>query len=742
MLRRSAPFALLLAAAVWPFQGPLFAGRVLYFRDINVTYFPDFVFVARALAAGVWPFWHPGVDAGSPFLFVYPVHLALLATVGARATLALSPALHLLLAALGTQALARRLGRGRWAAAFAGVLFCSSGIVLGSVLYPAFLAACWAPLAVAALLDLLERPGPRRVAALALVLALQVSTLGVELLPQTALLALALAPRPRGRAPWVATAAALVLAALVAAPALLGALWLLQGTPRGAGFAARQALAYSTSLPALLEAVLPRFLGETHTFSDVGFWGQPFFPGGSPFFLSLYVGPIGLVLAAIAGRREWRLWALVALGVLLSLGANGPFAVLLGLARVARVPAKFLFLSSLALALLSAAGLERAASDRRRRSWTLVPGLLLLALAALAAGRPTAVCAGLARVIPAAAGPLALDVVARQWPAALAVTGALALAAGAALAGGGRLTPLAGVVAVLDLLVVNGGLNPSADATFYQLREPLRTVVAGAREEGAYRWFSYGLARSGGLSWRPEIRARDSDVWLFYLDRQSLLARTHVLDGLEGAYDVDRMGLAPIGSTLELGEAVPPAFRDHRERLRQANVRWVLSFVPLPADLVRLRNLLPLPEVAEPLRLYELPDALPRAFFVPHLGAAPVPGVAVSYEAVDPHTVRLTADSPPGFLVVLDGQHPDWHASGAAGEVPLRLAGARYRALPTPGGRQAFLLRFRPRFRAPALVLGLLGLLVAGVLGGLPGVSEFTRSRRRRMLDSPPVEGS
>ena len=83
-------------------------------------------------------------------------------------------------------------------------------------------------------------------------------------------------------------------------------------------------MSYSAPPATLVEAALPRFLGDTHTFSDVGFWGQAFFPGGSPFFLSLYLGPVVLLLAARAGCREWRLWALAAAGVLFALGSFGP----------------------------------------------------------------------------------------------------------------------------------------------------------------------------------------------------------------------------------------------------------------------------------------------------------------------------------------------------------------------------------------------------------------------------------
>ena len=53
-----------------------------------------------------------------------------------------------------------------------------------------------------------------------------------------------------------------------------------------------------------------------------------------------------------------------------------------------------------------------------------------------------------------------------------------------------------------------------------------------------------------------------------------------------------------------------------------ANVRYVFSFAALPAELALPLGEASLPEVAEPLRLYELRGALPRAFFVPERPAS------------------------------------------------------------------------------------------------------------------------
>ncbi len=247
-------------------------------------------------------------------------------------------------------------------------------------------------------------------------------------------------------------------------------------------------------------------------------------------------------------------------------------------------------------------------------------------------------------------------------------------------------------------------------------------LVRSATPEGRSRWFSYGVAHTPGLALEPAMLHASSDLALYALDRQTLLARTPALDGLESAFDVDRTGFAPEGATLRVDEAVPGRFREHHPRLRLANVRWVLSFRPLPADLVRLRRGLKLAAVQAPLGLYELRRPLPRAFWMPsswdgELEPGPeTDGTGVRYERPDPHTVELTASTPPGWLVVLDGHHPDWKAEDRSGPVPLRRGPGRYRLLPTPGGDQVLTLRYRPSWPRPAFALALLGLAILGIL--------------------------
>jgi hypothetical protein len=313
-------------------------------------------------------------------------------------------------------------------------------------------------------------------------------------------------------------------------------------------------------------------------------------------------------------------------------------------------------------------------------------------------------------------------VAAEVWPGAFLASGALAVGLGLVVAFVPRAVAAAAVLAVLDLLVVNSGLNPAADGGFYALRPEVRALVEQASGPEPYRWFSYGIAGSLPLRFRFATARAPSDVWLYYLDRQTLLPRTHVLDGLEGAFDEDRVGWAPAGSTLHVSERRPARFAAVHHRLRLANVRWVLSFHPLPEDLVTVRAVAHLPEIHEPLRLHELSGALPRAFWAARPDDLPQDGAApVLYERTDPHTVRLTATTPPGYLVVLDGRHAGWRAHGAAGPVPLVPAHGRYWAVPTPGGAQQMTVRYAPAWRAPALAAATLGALAALGLVLAPG---------------------
>ena len=714
-----APYAAHLLPVLWLFSGPLLEGRVLFFRDLSLYYYPNYVFVADSLAQGVWPLWNPTSDAGAPFLMAYPLELVALATAGARATLAVLPPLHVWIAMCGATHLCRSWGAGAGGAWAAGLFYGASGFVLSAVnLMELFHASAWAPWVVAAILRVAQAPLPRAVAALAVLAALQVATLGAEVVLQTALAAAVLMRvRPRGRA-LAGLVAAAVVAALLAAPALLGVWNLVAGTARAQGFSPESALGWSAGGPVLLEALLPHLFGNVHAFSEAGYWGQSFFPTTQPYLLSLYVG-LGLVVLALTagtGEGRWRWWLLVALGVALAMGRHGPLAApLTALLKTFRSPVKFVLLADLALCVLAGLGVDRLRmAAARGRAWALAPGVALMGAGAALWRWPDLPSRLLAGVVPALAGEQARAVAAEVWPAAFVLSGTMAVGVGLVVAFVPRWAPLAALLAGIDLVAVNSTINAAAEPRFYALRPAMAALVENAAAEGTFRWFSYGIGESPQPRFRLSAATQNHDVWLYYLDRQSLRPRTQVLDGLDGAFDEDRVGWAPQGSTLGAAEWTSARFRDIHERLRLANIRWVLAFHPLPDDLVRLRGQVQMPEVYEPLRLHELRDAWPRAFFAARADGPPEGGSAaapVRYERLDPHTVRLSASTPPGYLHVLDGYHAHWRAEGSGGRVPLQRVFGRYWALPTPGGRQVLTVRYEPPWRTPALAAAALGAL-------------------------------
>src|SRR5262245_17701997 len=448
-----APHAAYAALVLWLFSGTILEGRVLFFRDLSTFFYPNLVFLERSLAQGVWPLWNAGADAGAPFLpNAYPLDLLLVSLLGATRALALSPPLHLLIALSGTFRVGRRLGMDAWGAWTAGVAFGLGGYFLSSVnLLPLLQAGALAPWVLAAALALFERPTGPRAAALAAVTALQVSTLAGEIVILTWLvLPFLMAKRPTRRS-VLALGGAALLAALLLAPVLCNVASALAGTQRAAGFGAAQALGYSARVPVLLEAVLPRFFGDVHAFTYHGFWGQAFFPEGNPYFLSLYFGPVALAAALAAGRH--RVWLLVLLGLVLSLGAYGPLAsVLPPLLHVFRAPVKFFFLCAIGLSLLVGLGVTRAMKASRPG---LGPALVGAAMA----------LAGALLHLPGTAAPLlaalpaefqdsgALWAAQEVWPGRFLLSGLLALAAAVALARGARLVPFVPGVLALDLLI-------------------------------------------------------------------------------------------------------------------------------------------------------------------------------------------------------------------------------------------------------------------------------------------------
>lgn len=185
--RRVAPGLVLLAGVL------VFHHRVLFsqgwtipwdFRDYHL---PLAEFMARSLREGRLPLWDPYTYCGVPFYanvqaqFAYPpawLTVAASNLAGGRRLLEFLEwqlALHVFLAGLFTYQLCRRLGGGRAAATFGGVVFELGGYFASQAQHlGAICGAAWLPLAWASVVDLGRAFRWRRLAVLAAALAMAV----------------------------------------------------------------------------------------------------------------------------------------------------------------------------------------------------------------------------------------------------------------------------------------------------------------------------------------------------------------------------------------------------------------------------------------------------------------------------------------------------------------------------------------------------------------------------------------
>src|SRR5579859_1240035 len=152
----AAPLAALAAILILIFWKVLFAGQLLFYRDVFSYTYPRSLFIHATLRAGHLPYWNPYFSFGEPaianpnYLFFYPSTL-LTALLPAGLAYSLHYVLSFAWAALGAYLLARSWDQSRLAAFFAAAVFAFSGSVLSlGNLYNQAAAAAWIPWALLA----------------------------------------------------------------------------------------------------------------------------------------------------------------------------------------------------------------------------------------------------------------------------------------------------------------------------------------------------------------------------------------------------------------------------------------------------------------------------------------------------------------------------------------------------------------------------------------------------------------
>ena len=346
---------LLLLALPLLFYHQLAFGRMIFARGDAFNYFyPYWDARNEAWRAGQLPLWTDDLFMGAPLLanpqigVYYPPNW-LTAPLRAPDAITLSILLHIALAGLGMAWLYRQVeGESPLAALTAGAVYAFGGVLAAHVEQINQLQGlAWMPVLFALFHRVIKGERNWRGALLlGMAWALQIFSghtqtvfiSGVGLF----VYALANGGGRRGMARailWLAACFALALA--LAIPQLLPSLELMGMSNRGGGFNLQEATAFSLP-PALLgRALLPSY--------DAQLFGE----------YVAYTGVIGMGLALLAARRG--VWLLLAgVGLALALGRYNPLYLVIGELPgfdLFRVPARFLALYSLGMAMLAGRGM-------------------------------------------------------------------------------------------------------------------------------------------------------------------------------------------------------------------------------------------------------------------------------------------------------------------------------------------------------------------------------------------------
>ncbi len=384
------------AVAFVPVAGVFTTSRMFFVRDLTLAFHSRFLWLRSTVASAQWPWWDPfpasGQSAAGDALYqlFLPPTLALRLLLPQILAWNLWVALPVPIACLGAWLFLRRHVRDV-PASIGALTFALSGPIVSTTNFPNL---SWSIAAVPyvfwAIDRVLTRPAGATAAALAAIVAMQalagepVSLAGTLALAAAYTLVVA-APDWRARTRALATTLAavvlgLVLAAIQFAPLLGASRHSVRSLMTGDDFWAFHPLA-------LLELFVPHFYGDyfSSNLRELP-WMVALNSGREPFYYTMYVGVVAVVVAALATtirRRQHAFWATALLAaVVAALGSYTPIYPILqqvvpGLSAF-RFPVKYLSLGSFALAALTAYGWQAILDGEIR--WRR--GVIVAALAA------------------------------------------------------------------------------------------------------------------------------------------------------------------------------------------------------------------------------------------------------------------------------------------------------------------------------------------------------------------------
>jgi membrane protein YfhO len=760
-------FAVLVSLLAIP--GVFTLSKVFFVRDLATFFRPHHLWFRQTLLGGSLPFWNPYAGCGystsdDPALqtfFPLTLPLRLLpATLGFN----LLVALPIAVAALGMHRFLRRIVSPQ-AAGLGAIVFAASGPLLSTANMPNLAWSCaLMPWVLGAVQALVESWTWRRAAVLSATFALMLLAGEPVTFVATACLALAYALTFGSgvRARLLATVAgASAFSALLAAIQVLPTAMITSGSIRSTG-----ALRDMWSLhPArLVEAVAPflygRYTGFPHEITQ---WLFVFNDAREPLLFSIYLGVPALLVAAIGaslfGRsRAATFWVLAGLVALVAASTRMPIPLF-------RFPSKYVVLTALAVAALTAIGWD-ALRERRRLAAPMGAAALLVVVSAVGlvlvhvapeTGRSVATrvatSVGVPQVDSGAASLLAA--VGGAAPRILLVTAL----GGVLLWLAHRGTRAAAIALYLviagDLVVANAPINPTVDASVLEPFDWVR-VTNEHREDRVFvaRDYLHEPGRPPDVA-PPPVFPPDRPVVVYQAVYETALGTDLSAEAVPQTLSRELTGLRP-REYLSLLRAFRESDRVLRDRfLSWAGTRYFLT-MSHPAVPSEERARLPIGSLA----LYESATPGSRAFVVTRAVVEPDPQAQIARifdPAFDPFSTVVLDREPPapasagpgaaagatirsststsvvvdasvpdegGYLVLIDSFDRGWKVEVDGRKAELLRADGAFRAVRLAAGTHVVGFRYVPR----ALLLGAATSLVATVLLAIVALKGSDRS--------------
>ncbi len=680
------------------------------YSDLTVTHYPNLLFLRRWLAAGVIPFWSPAILSGFPFaanplsgLWYPPGWLALL--LPGPLAFNLLMCLHLVWGSIGMYLFLRERSLGQMAALLGGLAFGSMPkqfAHLGAGHVGLIYAIAWTPWL------LRSAAGPRRffqpglllavifladvrwAAYAGLVYAGWLLWNGIGIRPGGQVLEGAHHGRlDRLRTALQTGAEQLALLAIAVLPLALPLLEY-TGLSTRASMQAGDVLALSLPPAGLFGLIAPSFNNHEWVL----------YPGGPVLILTL----IGLLLPAV--RRRASFWVLLLiLSLAFSLGSHLPgMELLAGLPgmRLLRVPPRALFLTGMAMAILSAHALQ-AIADRDMGRHTRAMKRLLVAIGGVA------VASWLGFRLLSGQAPAALT-----WGAAFLLLGVLSIAAllGESRSGSGRFAWL-----LIALCLIDWG---GASLRGLSARSPGEVFGQGARL-AEYLAAQPGLFRIYSPSYSlPQHTAARYDLEL--ADGVEPLQLDHYADFMERASGVPfsrySITLPPIEGDIDSANA---EYVPDPELLGLLNVQYVVADFEIEVDGLALR------QAFGRTRVYENLLSVRRAWVEGSSAAT----AAVQILERGPNRIRLAADGP-GRLVLSEINYPGWQVrvDGRSAEMQT-VEGVLRSVVIGPGSHQIEFV-YAPRAFLLGMILSALLLVLLAAIHRGRGIRPAVAGKSRR----------